>query len=83
MSGESFRSDRGGLLVPLSFSDPHHRYGIMQRVEQLSAPRVRLAVETLYGVPETLLETGWIRALPEETGGRKGICHHRGRDAGR
>ena len=48
-----------------------HGYGIMQNVEQLSGGRVRLAAGTLYGALNTLLDKGWIEALPETESSRK------------
>jgi len=50
--------------ILLSLMQPLHGYGIMQNVEQLSKGRVRLAAGTLYGAISTLLEKGWITALP-------------------
>jgi DNA-binding PadR family transcriptional regulator len=55
----------------LSLLSPLHGYGIMQKVEELSAGRVRLAAGTLYGAINTMLDKGWIRALPGEDGSRK------------
>ena len=52
--------------ILLSLLQPMHGYGIMQNAETLSGGRVRLAAGTLYGALNTLLEKGWIRALPEE-----------------
>ena len=52
--------------ILLSLKTPLHGYGIIQNVESLSRGRVRLAAGTLYGALNTLLEKGWIRALPEE-----------------
>ncbi len=62
--------------ILLSLVEPMHGYGIMQNVEQLSGGRVKLAAGTLYGAINTLLEKGWIVALPEnnilkEKGSRK------------
>lgn len=57
--------------ILLSLIEPLHGYGIMQNVEQLSNGRVKLAAGTLYGAINTLLEKGWIVALPGENGGRK------------
>lgn len=57
--------------ILLSLTEPLHGYGIMQNVEQLSNGRVRLAAGTLYGAINTLLEKGWIRALPEIKDSRK------------
>jgi len=50
--------------ILLSLLEPRHGYGIMQNAEQLSGGRVRLAAGTLYGALNTLLEKGWIAALP-------------------
>lgn len=71
MSNESFALTEAVYYILLSLRSPLHGYGIMQRVEQLSAGRVRLAAGTLYGALESLLKKGWIEALPEETGSRK------------
>lgn len=57
--------------ILLSLIQPRHGYGIMQNVEQLSGGRVRLAAGTLYGAISTLLEKGWISALPGERDSRK------------
>lgn len=57
--------------ILLSVLQPLHGYGIIQNVETLSAGRVRLAAGTLYGAINTLLEKGWIRALPEVKDSRK------------
>lgn len=57
--------------ILLSLMQPMHGYGIMQNVEQLSNGRVRLAAGTLYGAISTLLERGWITALPENKESRK------------
>lgn len=57
--------------ILLSLTEPLHGYGIMQKVEQLSKGRVKLAAGTLYGAISTLLEKGWIRALPGEKDSRK------------
>lgn len=57
--------------ILLSLVKPMHGYGIMQNVEQLSNGRVKLAAGTLYGAISTLLEKGWISALPGEKDSRK------------
>lgn len=57
--------------ILLSLIEPRHGYGIMGNVETLSGGRVRLAAGTLYGAINTLLEKGWIRALPGEKDSRK------------
>ena len=57
--------------IPLSLYKPQHGYGIMQRTEELSGGRVRLAAGTLYGALSSMSEKGWIQLLPGESGGRK------------
>jgi len=57
--------------ILLSLITPLHGYGIMQNIEALSSGRVRLAAGTLYGAINTMLEKGWIRALPGERDSRK------------
>lgn len=57
--------------ILLSLMQPMHGYGIMQNVEVLSGGRVRLAAGTLYGAISTLLEKGWITALPGAKDSRK------------
>ena len=68
--------------ILLSLLHPMHGYGIMQNAEQLSGGRVRLAAGTLYGALNTLLEKGWIEALPE-TGDSRGKKEYVITDAGR
>ena len=57
--------------ILLSLTEPLHGYGIMQNVEYLSHGRVKLAAGTLYGAITTLLEKGWIGALPGDGDSRK------------
>ena len=57
--------------ILLSLFTPLHGYGIMQNVEQLSSGRLRLAAGTLYGAISSMLEKGWITALPGEKDSRK------------
>ena len=57
--------------ILLSLLSPRHGYGIMQNAELLSAGRVKLAAGTLYGAINSLLEKGWIMALPGEKDSRK------------
>lgn len=59
------------FYILLSLHTPLHGYGIMQHVETLSHGRVRLAAGTLYGALNTMLEKGWICALPGEKDSRK------------
>ena len=57
--------------ILLSLLQPRHGYGIMQNAEVLSGGRVKLAAGTLYGAINSLLEKGWIVALPGEKDSRK------------
>lgn len=57
--------------ILLSLFEPLHGYGIMQNVVKMSDGRVNLAAGTLYGAITTMLEKGWIAALPEESSSRK------------
>ena len=57
--------------ILLSLYRPQHGYGIMQRTEELSGGRVRLAAGTLYGALSSMSERGWIQLLPGEDGSRK------------
>lgn len=57
--------------ILLSLSSPLHGYGIMQKTQELSAGRVKLAAGTLYGALATLSEKGWICALPGDLSSRK------------
>lgn len=57
--------------ILLSLTTPRHGYGIMQNAESLSGGRVKLAAGTLYGAINSLLEKGWILALPGEKDSRK------------
>lgn len=57
--------------ILLSLIKPLHGYGIIQNAERLSSGRVKLAAGTLYGAINTLIEKGWIEALPEEKSSRK------------
>ena len=57
--------------ILLSLLTPRHGYGIMQNAEMLSGGRVKLAAGTLYGAINSLLEKGWIMALPGEKDSRK------------
>ena len=57
--------------ILLSLYEPQHGYGIMQRTEELSGGRVRLAAGTLSGALSSMSEKGWIQLLPGESGSRK------------
>ncbi len=57
--------------ILLSLTTPLHGYGIMQKAEGLSSGRVRIAAGTLYGALSSLLEKGWIVAVPSRGADRK------------
>jgi DNA-binding PadR family transcriptional regulator len=57
--------------VLLALHEPLHGYGIMQKVETMSAGRVRLAAGTLYGALSAMVGKGWIRPLPGEASSRR------------
>ena len=59
------------FYILLSLYEPQHGYGIMQRTEELSGGRVRLAAGTLYGALSSMSEKGWIQLLPGESRSRK------------
>ena len=59
------------FYILLSLQKPLHGYGIIQNVEELSGGRVKLAAGTLYGALNSLVEKGWIDALPETPESRK------------
>ena len=67
--------------ILLSLTEPLHGYGIMQKAEQLSSGRVRLAAGTLYGAMNTLLEKGWIAAGPQEGRQKRYQLTPQGREA--
>lgn len=70
-SKESIALTEGVYYILLSLHEPMHGYGIMQNVEQMSHDRVHLAPGTLYGAINTLLQRGFIVALPEKNNSRK------------
>jgi len=55
----------------LALHAPLHGYGIMQETEKMSNGRLKLSAGTLYGVLSTMLEKGWIKALPGEEESRR------------
>jgi len=57
--------------ILLSLAEARHGYGIMQRTEQLSGGRIRLAAGTLYGALSSLCDKGWIVQLPVQDGERR------------
>lgn len=68
---ESFALTEAFYYILLSLYQPLHGYGIMQKAQEFSGGRLRLAAGTLYGALNALLEKGWIEALPVQAGSRK------------
>lgn len=68
---DSYALTEAVYYILLSLCTPQHGYGIMQRTEQMSGGRVRLAAGTLYGALSNLASKGWIAALPGEEGSRR------------
>lgn len=68
---DNYALTEGVYYILLSLHDPLHGYGIMQKTENLSNGRVKLAAGTLYGALSSLLEKQWIKALPSEEQSRK------------
>lgn len=54
------------FYIMISLIEPLHGYAIMQKVEQLSNGRVRIAAGTLYGATENLLKQKLICEVPGE-----------------
>jgi DNA-binding PadR family transcriptional regulator len=71
MPNDSLALTEAAYYILLALHAPLHGYGIMLRVADMSGGRVRLAAGTLYGALSTLLDKGFITALPEEAGSRK------------
>jgi len=55
----------------LALYSPLHGYGIMKETEKMSLGRLKLSAGTLYGAISTMLEKGWIKALPCEEESRR------------
>jgi len=55
----------------LALHTPLHGYGIMQETEKMSNGRLKLSAGTLYGALSSMLEKGWIKALPGEEESRR------------
>ena len=57
--------------ILLALRTPHHGYGIIQDVLEMTDGRVNLGPGTLYGAINSLLEKGWIKLYSEEKESRK------------
>lgn len=71
MSKENIVLTEAVYYILLALHTPLHGYGIMQKVEELSSGRVKLAAGTLYGALQSMTDKGWIAELPGKGGGRK------------
>ncbi len=68
---ENIALTEGVYYILLALTQPLHGYGIMQRVEEMSGGRLRMAAGTLYGALSSLQEKGWIRGVGAQEGRRK------------
>ena len=68
---ESIALTEAVFYILLSLRSPLHGYGIMQKVENMSNGRVRLAAGTLYGAISSMVEKGWIIGIQGEKNSRK------------
>ena len=59
------------FYILLSLKEPSHGYAIMQKVEELSDGRVRIAAGTMYGAIENLLKQKLIKNVKTEDKRRK------------
>ncbi len=59
------------FYILLALNEPGHGYFIMQKVEELSEGKVRIAAGTMYGAIENLLSRKLIEPFPGEDKRRK------------
>jgi len=57
--------------ILIALIEPGHGYYIMQKVEELSSGKVRIAAGTMYGAIDNLLKQGLIQSVPGEDKRRK------------
>lgn len=57
--------------ILLSLLNPDHGYAVMQKAEELSGGRVRIAAGTMYGALDNLLKQKLIQAVPSADPRRK------------
>lgn len=58
-------------LILLALLQPGHGYVVMQKVEEMSEGRVRIAAGTMYGALDNLSKQKLIEAVPSEDSRRK------------
>ena len=61
----------GVFFILVSLLQPRHGYAVMQHITELTGGRLSLGAGTLYGAINTLLDKGWIRALPSHDDSRQ------------
>jgi len=54
------------FYILISLVEPLHGYGIINKVEEMTGGRVKLAAGTLYGALNTLLNNGLIERIGED-----------------
>lgn len=59
------------FYIMLALQAPGHGYAVMQKVEELSDGRVRIAAGTMYGALENLAKQKLIVSVPSEDARRK------------
>jgi DNA-binding PadR family transcriptional regulator len=59
------------FYILLGLKEPGHGYYIMQKVEELSDGKVRIAAGTMYGAIENLMKWKLIKSVPSEDRRRK------------
>jgi DNA-binding PadR family transcriptional regulator len=59
------------FYVMMSLLEPAHGYAVMQKVEELSEGKVRIAAGTLYGAIDNLMKNKMIRSVESEDKRRK------------
>ena len=57
--------------ILLALCEPGHGYAVMQKVEEMSEGRVRIAAGTMYGAVENLRKQKLITPVPSEDARRK------------
>jgi DNA-binding PadR family transcriptional regulator len=71
MSEHMFMRDPAFLIMAVLSGEDLHGYGIMKEVERLSQGDARLALGTLYGAIDRLVEKGLVEVAREEHQGRR------------
>lgn len=59
------------FYIMIALKEPSHGYAVMQKVEELSDGKVRIAAGTMYGAIDNLLKQKLIENVPSEDKRRK------------